>query len=109
MKILFDQTGGLAGINITSSVDTNSLPREEKERLEEIINSTNFFNLPSNLPPPKNAADYYRYNITVEEDEHNCKHTVELTDLSMLDGLKPLIKIMRKRALQTEDDNSQHK
>jgi hypothetical protein len=106
MKINFEQSGGLAGINISSSVDTNCLSNAEKENLENTIRTTNFFNLPSNNPTPKGSADYYVYKITVEEAEQNNynsankSHTVEFTDLSMIPELKPLIKIMREKAIQ---------
>jgi hypothetical protein len=99
MKISFEQRGGLAGIEISSSLDTDTVLPEEKQQIEGLIDNARFFNIPSkSASPSKGAADYYEYTITVESGEKK-KHTVETTDLTMQKELKPLINYMRKRAL----------
>ena len=99
MKIWFEQSGGLAGITISSSVDTNSLPSTQREMIERIVSSTSFFNLASRISPPRGSADFLHYVIKVED--RTGSHTVEFTDLSMVSELKPLVKFMREKALSS--------
>ena len=102
MKIRFEQTGGLAGIPLSSAVDTNLLPVAEKEMIEKTVSEANFFNLPPSFSPPKGSADYFRYTITVEDG--SSKHTVEFSNLSKAPGLEPLTKFMRKKASPSNVD-----
>jgi hypothetical protein len=104
MKIWFEQSGGVAGISISYSTDTDFLPAAEREMIEKIISSTNFFNLASRSSPPHRSADYFRYIIKVEDGTHN--HTVEFTDLSRIPKLKPLVKLMRQKALASSKTDS---
>lgn len=99
MKIWFEQSGGLAGISLSSSVDTNSLPATQREMIERIVSSANFFNLASKISPPRGSADFLRYFIKVED--RTGIHAVEFTDFSLVSELKPLVKFMREKALSS--------
>jgi hypothetical protein len=97
MKIYFEQSGGLAGTLIAVTLDTNSLPAEDVNRIQNIVDNTKFFDLPPKSPPPKpGAADYFQYKITIETEQQ--KHTVETTDVTMQSELKPLIAYLRGKA-----------
>lgn len=98
MKVLYEQKGGLAGITLSAVVDPDLLSPDEKKVVEESIRNTKFFDLPSKSSPPvAGAADYYQYKITVETPQQS--HTVETTDLTMPTELRPLIRILRKKAI----------
>lgn len=98
MKVLYEQKGGLAGMTLSSSADTDLLPPDEKQQIEEMIRNAKFFDLPSKSSPPNpGAADYYQYKVTVETQQQS--HTVETTDLTMPSELRPLIKYFRKKAV----------
>ena len=69
------------GDRSTINLDTNSLSSDEAHQLLDLINSSNFFELPSKpLPPPRGAADYFQYRITIESDDGRKSHTVETND-----------------------------
>lgn len=60
------------------TLDTGDLPEEEANELERLIEAAGFFELPETSLPPRGAADYIRYTISVMRPEHS--HTVHLTD-----------------------------
>jgi hypothetical protein len=97
MNIYFQSSGGLAGINSSIVLDTNSMSSGDAMRIQELINDSNFFSLPSESPPPKTgAADYISYKITVETDER--KHTVRTNDILMPPQLEHLISFLQEKA-----------
>ena len=60
------------------TIDTEDLPAEEAKELERLIEAAGFFKLPETSLPPRGAADYLRYTISVMSPEHS--HTVHLAD-----------------------------
>src|SRR5919202_891329 len=81
MRIRYEKEGGVAyfpGLSKAIDIDTEQLPAAERSELERLIEATNFFNLPAVSPPPRGAADYRQYKITVTTSKRG--HTVQLTD-----------------------------
>jgi hypothetical protein len=105
MRIHYEQSGGLAGLDINATVNTNSLPSDEVNKLQDLVNKANFFSLNSVSSPPEMGADYFHYRITVEmednENEHKKEHTVEIYD-PVPAQIKPLIKYLRSKAMEQE-------
>jgi hypothetical protein len=103
MKIYYEQSGGFAGIDINTMVNTDSLPSDEVNKLQDLVNKANFFSLNSVSSQPEMGADYFHYRITVEiEDNKNGqkkKHTLEIYDPVPVQ-LKPLIKYLRSKAME---------
>ncbi|HXU95556.1 MAG TPA: protealysin inhibitor emfourin [Candidatus Nitrosotalea sp.] len=98
MKIYFERTGGFAGIRTSASLDTDRLPPNESEQLNNMCNNMNFFNLPSKSESKSGAADLFRYKITIESKDG--KHTVETTDISMTPELENLVNFLSDKALK---------
>ena len=97
-KIYFERSGGFAGISISTMVDIHSLPPDEAHKIQRMIdNAKEFFDLKkSPLPPPKRAADYFRYKVTVETEQK--RYTIETNDITMPSELRPLINYLEKKA-----------
>jgi|SRR6478736_9266811 len=98
VKIYFERTGGFAGIRTSASLDTDRLPPNESEQLNNMCNNMNFFNLPSKSESKSGAADLFRYKITIESKDG--KHTVETTDISMTPELENLVNFLSDKALK---------
>ncbi|MGQ9468240.1 MAG: protealysin inhibitor emfourin [Nitrososphaerales archaeon] len=96
MKIYFERSGGLAGMRIVATLDTDSLPSDEAHQIQAMVTGAKFFDLPSKLPQPKKGADYFQYKITVEKEGR--KHTVETSDATMQPALRPLVDFLVKKA-----------
>jgi hypothetical protein len=81
MRVRFKMDGGFVYLPARSepvTIDTDELPAEEANELERLIEAAGFFELPEAAAPPRGAADYLQYTISVISSERS--HTVRLTD-----------------------------
>lgn len=95
MIIHLFRSGGFGGIRREVRIETRSLSRGECKPLEGLVRDSGFFTLPGKLPRPGKGADYFTSSITVDEGER--RHTVEVSQPSLPDGLRPLIRELSKR------------
>jgi hypothetical protein len=96
MKIHFERSGGLVGSNDSIALDTNSMSPNEANHVQQLIDSSNFFNLPSKSPPPKaGSADYFHYKITVQADQR--EHKIQTNDITIPQELEPLIDFLQQK------------
>jgi hypothetical protein len=93
MKVYLERSGGFAGMVTSTTLDTQTLPSNEAHEIQNLIENSHFFELPSQSPQSsktkKGAADYFTYKITVQEDKR--EHSVQLNDINMQPTIKPLI------------------
>ena len=89
MKIQFARTGGVAGIRLTATLDSESLPPEEADRLRRLIAAASFFEQPPSRHSRIGGADRFQYEVTVEEGDRIKK--VELDESSVPETLQPLL------------------
>jgi hypothetical protein len=92
-----ERSGGIMGSISSHTIDTEKLTKSQAAELEELLIHSDFFRLSSlrsNPSTTKGAADYYTYNITVEDEGK--KHSVKCTDLAMTKELKQLINTLSK-------------
>jgi hypothetical protein len=109
MKIYFEQSGGIVGINYRISINTDSLDADEGLKLQRLIDDARFFHLPSSLgAAPAHGADYFEYKITVVTNDDK-KHFVKTTDLTIPSKLGPLVRYLRQKALKTTGGNKSPK
>ena len=88
MQINFERTGGFSGMRMTVNIDTESLSSKEACELHELVNSSNYFELPAVIASSTFGADRFCYRITVEDQGR--KHTVQMTDEAIPDELQQL-------------------
>jgi hypothetical protein len=99
MRVQFKTEGGfvyLPGRDAPVTIDTDDLPTEEASELERLIEAAGFFDLPETSEPPRGAADYLRYTISVTSPEHS--HTVRLTDPIEDPDLQALVEYLEEKA-----------
>jgi hypothetical protein len=82
MKIYFEQSGGLTGIDNNISINSASLKPEEESELQHLVYNAKFFDLPSQSATPSHGADYLEYKIMIETND-NRKHSINTTDLTI--------------------------
>jgi hypothetical protein len=92
MQIRYLQSGGFSGMRKTSVVNTLTLPAREAKKVEDLVESAGFFNLPEKFPKPKSGADYFTYSLTVEDGDRS--HSVEVSEPSAPASLRPLIRYL---------------
>ena len=88
------------GREINTDLDLNEMPEDEAQELQRLILDSNFFNIPQNLIEPS-QHDEYEYTVTV--DAGNSHHTVQTSDTSAPESLRPLLE---KLATLAKEGNS---
>ena len=82
MRVELQTDGGIAyfpGLNKPIVVDSGELPNQQAARLQQLIDTARFFELPAaSRSLPKGAVDMRRYTITVEDGRR--RRTVRLND-----------------------------
>ena len=89
MKVAFSRSGGVAGIRLTATLDTEMLPPDEADHLRQLIAAASFFDQPSSRQSPIRRADRFQYQVTVEEGDRIKK--VELDESSVPETLQSLL------------------
>lgn len=78
MRIKVERSGGYAGISEeVASIDTEQLDPPARDRIEQLIGETRFFDLPNEAAGGV-GADFFRYEITVADNGR--QHTVAFAD-----------------------------
>jgi hypothetical protein len=88
-RISFERSGGLTGKTMRHDLDLESLPEEEAEYLQRLIEEADFFNIPASTVTGA-APDEFHYQISVNNGSE--EHTVRTTETSMPDALHRLVK-----------------
>lgn len=81
MHVEYKQEGGFAafpGLSKPFVIETGDLPAEQSERLQELLEASNFFKLPIRPTIHPGAADYITYIIMVVDGRR--RRTVRLVD-----------------------------
>lgn len=91
------------GKEMTMDFDLGGIPNSAAQRLHNLLNESNFFEIPvvNNLIA---GPDEYEYMITVVAG--NSLHTVHVSDTSMPKSLRPLVEELTGLAEATRTDNS---
>lgn len=92
-KINFKRTGGVLGREIDRDIDLNEIPDAESQELMRLITDTNFFKIPQNLIEQA-IPDEYEYTVTVEAG--NTHHTIQTSDSTAPESLRPLLETLTK-------------
>ena len=90
MKIVFERSGGIVGLRIVAEIDSDSLDADEAQELHDLVEQSDFFNLPATLRPDRRLADQFEYKISIVTDER--KHTIEMGEGALSDDLRPLVR-----------------
>ena len=76
MRITLSRCGGFAGILPPPiRLDTAALPPDAARRLEELVDSADFFNLPRTLAAPTRQPDRMQFTVRIAQDDGR-EHTV---------------------------------
>ena len=102
MRVRFKMDGGFVYLPARSeptTIDTDVLPADEAKELQRLIEAAGFFELPESSPPPRGAADYLRYTISVTTPEHS--HTVHLIDPIEDPDIQALVEYLEAKARES--------
>lgn len=89
MRIDFERTGGFAGMRLAATIDTATLPADQADSLQSLIDQAHFFDLPAKIPAPPNVVDQFNYRVTLEAEGK--RHTVEVGEASASPAVQALL------------------
>ena len=99
MRVELQTEGGIAffpGLNKPIVLNSNDLSKAQSDQLQQLLDSTRFFELPAaSRSVPKGAADMRRYTITIEDGRR--RRTVRLVDPIEDTHLQALIEFLQKQ------------
>lgn len=95
MKIDFTRTGGVGGIRLTTTVDTEALPSDEGEAFKKLVAAAALFDQPEKLKSAGPAVDRFQYQLTAEEGAR--KKKVEMDESAVPGSVQPLIDFLIER------------
>jgi hypothetical protein len=102
MLVRFKMDGGFVYLPARSeptTIDMDDLPADEARELEHLIEAAGFFELSETSSPPRGAADYLRYTISVTTPERS--HTVHLTDPIEDPHVQALVEYLEAKARES--------
>ncbi len=99
MQIVFERSGGVAGMIRTTTVATADLTPENAEEMHRLVTEAGFFDLPATISGDGRAADDFTYTITVVT--RNGEHTVTTGDAAAPERLRPLLDWLNRMARTT--------
>ena len=106
MKIKFSQSGGVAGLNLSSEIDTEALPEAEAAEIENLVKvggvlKSKRIEIGSLLKFKITlsrilACDIIGYSISVESSE--ITYHASFDDVTIPEGGRPLLDYLKHRA-----------
>lgn len=105
MRISYKRTGGFAGMVLSFDLQTETLPPEEADELQNLVEAAGFFNLPSKITSEGVVRDQFQYQLTITTDKQ--QHTVEVGDAAAPDSLWPLLEKLRILSRTTHRNSPQ--
>ena len=88
-NINFDRSGGATANDIHFELDVDNLSEVDAQNVRRLIDESGFFDLPENLTA-KTSTDEFQYTISINAEDRS--HTVHVSDSTMPNSLRPLIK-----------------
>jgi hypothetical protein len=105
MQIYFKRSGGFMGIPVQGEVDTSSLPADQAEIIESMLDEARFFDLPSAPPAQTSAADRFTYELKVVRN--NTEHTVYFSEQDAPMEINTLVRHLTTIARRRAADDSE--
>ena len=97
LHVEWERTGGIAGMRMAATIDSDSLSREEVDQLRVLVEAAGFFDLPEKIGgPDAGGADRFLYTVAVETD--GLRHTVHTSEAAAPPPLRSLIQWLTSAA-----------
>lgn len=93
MRVSLIRGGGFSGLVRIITADTDSLAPEEARELVARVEEADLFDLPAKVGAGPDQPDRFSYVVTVEEGRR--RHQVQLSEGSLPEELRSLIKWVR--------------
>lgn len=100
MRISFERSGGFAGITMKMTVDEKDLAPDEAQRIRQLVEEADVFNLPKKIVARSPRPDRFQYELSLEES--GLKHTVTMSEEVLPEKIRPLIEWLVEKSRGTK-------
>jgi hypothetical protein len=94
MKIELERSGGFAGIKLKRSLDSADLSPSQAKRLENLLESAQFFDWTPERNKPDQGPDRFHYRLTIEAERGT--RTIEVGEASLPLSMRSLLHWLEK-------------
>jgi Emfourin len=94
LLIEFTRSGGVAGIRLNKTFNTDSMPVETAAEIINLVHAADFFHLPASIS--SGGADKFHYKLFIEENDKS--HTVQVDERAIPEALAPLLRRLESDA-----------
>jgi hypothetical protein len=95
-EIYFERSGGFLGRTVSVEIKSDTLPLQEREQIEALINNSGFMTLQFPENTVHKSPDRFQYQITIEKA--NKTNTIAITESNLMEELKPIVDLMMEKA-----------
>jgi len=96
MRVHFERSGGFGGLQLTITIESDTLSEDEQQQLRRLIEEADFLNLPAALSDSGAAVDQFVYTVTVESVDR--RHSVRTSEAAAPATLQPLLDWLTRAA-----------
>ncbi len=100
LRISIERSGGFAGITVRTTIDEKDLVPDEALKLRRLVEQADLVNLSKKTTPRSARPDRFQYDLSLEDSGQ--KHTVTTSEEAMPENLKPLVKWLMEKGLQSK-------
>ena len=90
MRITLERSGGVTGMRMTATLDTETMSPQEARDLEALVASARFFDLPATLASAPTRPDLFQYRLTLEIEGR--RHIVNMAESAVPETFQTLLR-----------------
>ena len=106
MQIDFASSGGFANVQLNYRADTSTMPEDQVEELERLVETSGVFELEqddANSHTAVGRADVISYRLTLSDGPKQT--TLWMNDVTAPASVRPLLAYLRKLAIESKKTN----
>lgn len=98
MHIKFSCIGGFANLDLNFEIDTDELPKEKYEELENLMKQADLPNVAQSKMVKTQGFDSFSYQLDIADEKK--KQSFSFTDISAPEEVRPLLDYLRNIAIE---------
>ncbi|MFF2459169.1 protealysin inhibitor emfourin [Peribacillus simplex] len=98
MHIKFSCIGGFANLDLNFQIDTDELPIEQKEELQNLMMTADLPNAAESKKVKAQGFDAFSYQLDIADEKK--KQSFSFTDITAPEKVRPLLDYLRNLAIE---------
>ncbi|MEW5553314.1 protealysin inhibitor emfourin [Peribacillus frigoritolerans] len=98
MHIKFSCIGGFANLDLNFGIDTDELPKEKYEELQNLMKQADLYNAAQSKMVKTQGFDSFSYKLDIADEKK--KQSFSFTDTTAPEEVRPLLDYLRNLAIE---------